>query len=81
MALESCKPAQEECKQGELSGCDSPLKVEAWTKELSGHPDHFFTTYILKGITEGFHIGFNRRHLLRSSLKNMPTKNPNVITT
>ena len=81
LALESCKPAQEEYKQGELSGCHSPLKVEAWTKELSGHPDHFFSTYILKGITEGFHIGFNRRHFLRSSSKNMPTKNPNVITT
>ena len=31
------------------------------------------------GITDGFCIGFNRRHSLRLSSKNLPTKNPSVI--
>ena len=31
------------------------------------------------GITGGFHIGFNHRHSLHSSSKNLPTKNPSVI--
>ena len=38
----------------------SPLRVEAWQRYLAHHPDAEFTQYLLKGMAEGFRIGFDR---------------------
>ena len=38
-----------------------------------------FSQHTLMGITDGFCIGFNHRHSLHLSLKNLPTKNLSVI--
>ena len=48
-----------------------PLHKEAWQACLQSHPDQQFTHYILKGITEGFRIGFDRRCKLKAAQKNM----------
>lgn len=37
----------------------TPLRVDVWERELSGHPDRTFVAYLLRGITHGFRIGFN----------------------
>ena len=48
-------------------------------KELHSYPDNYFTNYILEGLTNGFRIDFNRRHPLCSNVRNLSTKNPDVI--
>ena len=80
MALDSCKPVQDEPRHGESPDHHFPLKVELWAKKLHSHPDNYFTSYVLEGLTNGFRIGFNHRHLLCSSIRNLSTKNPDVIT-
>ena len=80
MALDSYKPVQDQPWYGESPIHHSPLQVEFWTKELHSHPDHYFTNQILEGITNSVRIGFNRRHRLCSSVKDLSTKNPSVIT-
>ena len=49
MALDSCKPAQDEPRHGESPDHHFPLQVELWTKELHSHPDNYFTNYVLEG--------------------------------
>ena len=74
MAMDSCKPAQDEPRRGESPDHHFPLQVELWAKELHSHPDNYFTNYVLEGLTNGFRIGFNRRHPLCSSVRNLSTK-------
>lgn len=58
----------------------TPLVHEAWERELSTHPDAAFAAYIVRGISEGFRIGFSRDHNCRSSLANMFIPQPNLVT-
>ena len=44
---------------------------EEWLKALASHPDQAFTDYLLSGIRNGFHIGFDRRHSCQRSTGNM----------
>ena len=37
----------------------SPIRVDRLRKEPSAHPDRQFVEYVLTGIQEGFHVGFN----------------------
>ncbi len=36
----------------------TPLQPHQWAKALSTHPDRSYSSYIVQGITRGFHIGF-----------------------
>ena len=36
-----------------------PLHVAAWQELLANHPDERFQRFIVDGIHQGFHIGFN----------------------
>ena len=58
----------------------SPLNQSEWAVLLTDHPDHSFVAYILRGIQEGFCIGFNRQHQLGTSPGNRPSLVPNIIT-
>ena len=50
----------------------SPLKLEAWQSLLKDHPDGWFAEYIVRGIRDGFRIGFRGdRASLRAGRKNM----------
>ncbi len=53
----------------------TPLISVAWEKALDSFPDQALTEYILRGIHEGFRIGFNYRLQLRSRSKNMSSTN------
>ena len=48
-----------------------PLPVEAWRYYLCNHPDKRFAEYILRGLSDGFRIGFDRSHRTRPSSRNM----------
>ena len=42
-----------------LQGVATPLIWRAWNRELRNHPDPVFRNYVLNGIWNGFHIGFD----------------------
>ena len=57
----------------------SPLASKEWAVELAGHPDREFRDYILKGISHGFHIGFNHgRYTCRPASSNMGSGSKNA---
>ena len=61
---------------------NTPLKIDEWRRQLREHPDPDFVEYILRGITEGFRIGFNYRdHTCESAKRNMKSAldNPQVV--
>ena len=50
----------------------TPLQVEIWERELRSHPDREFVAYLLRGMKQGFRIGFNRHVAqLKSARRNM----------
>ena len=57
-ALQACIPSQSVEIPAVAKQISSPLKVDHWREALSKYPDAQFTEYIVKGISEGFRIGF-----------------------
>ena len=59
----------------------TPLRVAAWSKYLQDHPDQRFANYIVKGITEGFHIGASREIPFRPVGRNLQSvrANPAIV--
>lgn len=51
----------------------TPVDVSFWSRMLQGHPDPRFSKYILSGLSQGFRIGFDRSHQLRSVGRNHPS--------
>lgn len=60
----------------------SPIRVNLMASDLLKHPDKRFTDYNLRGLTNGFRIGFSRHTNLRSLPRNHPSSlaNPIVVT-
>ena len=80
--LESFTPEQTPVLPKELCDVHTPLRVEAWSWDLRHHPDEEFAQYILRGIQQGFRIGFNRQAVqCRSAKRNMLSaeQNPEVV--
>ncbi|XP_063044381.1 uncharacterized protein LOC134438696 [Engraulis encrasicolus] len=50
------KPANKRLRQRYLK---SPIVVSALAAELASHPDREFTSYLLSGLTQGFHPGIS----------------------
>ena len=57
--------------QQRLGYISSPLAVSSWQRLLAAHPDEQFRKFIIEGIQQGFHIGFDTSHLTYSSRRNM----------
>lgn len=56
----------------------SPLKVDEWERALARMPDRRLAEYIIKGIRDGFRVGFQyRKQPLRPVLQNMPSARAN----
>ena len=65
-----------------FSAINTPLIVDEWRHQLSEHPDAEFTDYLVRGMTEGFRIGFNYQECTcRSAKRNMLSaiQNPQVV--
>ena len=58
---------------GNRGDCFSPLRVPAWAIALCGHPDPEFVEAIVRGLRDGFRIGFDRASPLVSAVRNMPS--------
>ena len=72
LALDACRPprpVEADC----LRRVATPLHVPAWASALDEHPDANFRQYIVNGLTYGFRIGFDRRQLLGSVRRNIPS--------
>ena len=59
----------------------SPLVVHNWRAALEKHPDQKFVHYILQGLTQGFHIDFDRELKCRPAKNNMKSalQNPDPV--
>ena len=47
----------------------TPLLPHQWEEELSQHPDQSLVSYVVFGLTPGFHIGYQRQGCSRMSAK------------
>ena len=45
------------------AGITTPLWVCAWTQDFNSHPEKEFAMCIVKGITNGLHIGSSNAHI------------------
>ena len=57
----------------------SPLSVEVFARHLRSYPDKQFVSYILRGLSSGFRIGFSHSsHRLRTRGRNHPSSLANA---
>lgn len=78
LRLESCLPQSTSSPSSWVRG-PSPVDVEQLVSFLSCHPDRVFSAFILRGMTQGFRIGFDRsRCQLRSVSMNHPSSLANA---
>ena len=62
---------------------NTPLNYHAWELWLNSHPDQVFASYLLKGIANGFRIGFSHRtHSCSPAKSNHPSANdhPKIVS-
>lgn len=83
-ALDGCRPQPRELQllPEQWSRVTTPLKSEEWEKELRDLPDRHCAELLIRGISEGFRLGFAYTdHKCRSARENMlsATSNPQVI--
>ncbi len=67
----------------ELSKIITPLSSTSLKEQLRGHPDRELAAYIVRGVSEGFRIGFNAGLVsLKQRSGNMPSadEHPEVVT-
>ena len=57
----------------------TPLSLTNWTLELLDYPDIEFFKFIMEGIANGFHIGFNRSQLLKPVATNLQCTKPQIV--
>lgn len=49
-----------------------PIEVKKLTLELSSHPNHTLVDYVISGLGNSFHLGFNAKTVLsRAATSNM----------
>ena len=83
LELDMCRPV--EVKGGmlpmKLRHIESPIRVNVWRQSLTEHPDQRFVQYMLKGLEEGFRIGFQYQQAQLIGCKsNLVINNPSVVT-
>ena len=59
LALDKCKPLKRKPLQRECQQIVTPLKWENWFQAWRDHHDREYVGYIIKGLQEGFRIGFD----------------------
>ena len=80
LSLDFCRP-ESTVDSEKLSVVSTPLQLSIWEDSLRFHPDRAFARYILRGIREGFRVGFDRRSPLKSAARNLQSaqEHPEVI--
>ncbi len=64
--------------KGPLAVVNTPLIIGSWEKALAAHPDRDYVTYLLRGMRNGFRIGYRWGAVARrSNRRNMPSAKEN----
>ena len=60
----------------------TPLRSALWEKELEDHPDQVFASYVVKGIKQGFRVGYDHSKPLVSCSNNLVSalQHPDVVS-
>lgn len=61
LELDGCLPVAGRVTSKRLAEVNTPLQVSEWERALANHPDRQFVEYLLRGMREGFRIGYNHR--------------------
>ena len=83
LALESQTPNKNTSIPTALQVISTPLRYEVWQSYLVNHHDQRFVQYILRGIKDGFRIGFNSKStILKTCYSNLLSAmdHPQVVT-
>ena len=70
---QSCRvtPAMPGVRSSRQLPAPSPLNPHLWEVALQRHADRLFMDYVIQGLEQGFRIGFDGTHPLRSASCNM----------
>ena len=69
---QNVSPVTLESVQAELRQLKTPLVRDEWVACLREHPDRDFVSYLVKGISDGFRVGFDYSdHTCHSAKANM----------
>ncbi len=73
LQLDACRPQTAPPGSAVLGHVQTPLKAEAWERALRGHPDRVFADFLLRGMRQGFRVGFDwtAASQLKSAKRNM----------
>jgi len=58
----------------------SPLVVTQWIQMLQDHPDKTYVQWVVKGIQQGFRIGFDRHYSCYPATANLLSQVPHIIS-
>ncbi len=80
MCLDFCRPSSSQSALWAPS-VSTPLVTASWADVLASHPDQAFASYIVRGLQEGFRIGYSRCTPLQSAQVNMQSarEHPEII--
>ena len=77
-AMDACRPLEASGVPDEVGVVSSPLVANEWETVLAGHPDREFAEFVVRGIREGFRIGFDYSCRLGGNIpKNMRSASEN----
>lgn len=69
--LDACRPLPGTVVPEAIQGVRTPLRVAEWDCQLRHHPDQRFREFIVRGIREGFRVGFDYSRECQASKRNM----------
>ena len=72
LKLDGCRPHRVSRLPDKFSRITTPLRAEEWEVDLEDFPDRACANYFLRGIGEGFRVGFQyQEHTCSSATSNM----------
>jgi len=74
------KPPKESVVPAIWGGVESPLVISEWERCLEGHPDRSFAEYLVRGMRNGFRVGFpyTERRCVQAKNNNMKSTMDNL---
>ncbi len=72
LTMDLCRPEHPHNNEI-LTQIVTPLDANCWEVALRHHPDIAYAAFLIRGLREGFRIGFQRKATLRLANSNMPS--------
>ena len=82
MALQRCAAQPPKAVPPELAVQTSPLVWQDWARALASHPDRRFADYVVRGVRDGFRVGYEPTSKCTQAGRNMQSArdHPEVIS-